>query len=475
MAPMRDKLAQGLYLLSISFFDFGSPLVRMICLSHLLSLEEVGFASALSAVVAALEQVTDMATYRCVFTSSREDFDEALAGAHAVGLLRGCFLAAVSLLGAPFVAHLFGRSQDWRAFAFLGVISFVRSLEHIETRVAERDYRYDGQFRVSLVSNGAGLLSLILFAAIWRDHNALLASLFVQSLLSTLMSHREATRPFKIKFRTPFFKRAWNFGYPLMFNGAGLAAVGQGDRFIVGAMLGLPTLAVYSVSMLAALVPVSLLFRVIQSVGLAGLHNAKGDGGLLTARLQAYATMVPMLAGLYACGLLMFLNPAVGFVFGQAFVVEKWVLALLTLNAFFNIARTEPFTALLLHEGRTAALAVTNFVAFSGVTVSALLCWAFPTLLSPLVGRLAGEVVSLITALRATRDDFQAARRHFLSTFSYSLAAILLSVSILVFNPLGFQPLARFGTTFAVFLGFLVWGALALPKLLSEGYGKRSV
>ena len=87
-----------------------------------------------------------MATYRCVFSSSREDFDEALAGAHAIGVLRGFALLVIMLLGAPIFAHLFGRDSDWAAFAFIGVISFVRSLEHLEMRVAERDYRYDGQF-----------------------------------------------------------------------------------------------------------------------------------------------------------------------------------------------------------------------------------------------------------------------------------------------------------------------------------------
>jgi O-antigen/teichoic acid export membrane protein len=470
MAPLRAKLAQGLYLLSIGFFDLGTPLVRMICLSHLLSLEELGFISAISAVAATLEQVTNMDTYRCVFSTSREDFDEALAGAHAVGLLRGCTLAAIMLLGAPMVAHLFGRSQDWTAFAFIGVISFARSLEHLEMRVAERDYRYDGQFRASLVANVGGLLALLVVALIWRNHNALLAALFAQSLLFTIMSHWVATRPFRISFVTPFFRRAWNFGFPLMFNGAGLAAVSQGDRIIVGALLGLPTLAVYSVSMLAAIVPISVLFRVVQTIGLAGLYNARVEGGQLNARLQAYATMIPILAGLYACGLLMCLNPAIGFVFGPAFVVDNWALTLLTLNAFFQIARTEPFTALLLHEGRTAALAMTNIVAISGLATSAALCWIFPSLLSPLVGRLGGEVVSLITGLRVTRDVFRVAQRHFLSTFSCSLAVILVAVGILLFAPMDLQPLARVEIMFVFFLGFLVWAGLVLPKLLNEGY-----
>lgn len=471
MAPLRAGLAKGLYLFSIGAFDLGTPLVRMICFSHLLSLEELGFASAISAVAVSLEQVTDLAIYRFVFWSSREDFEEALAGAHALGLLRGCALAAIMLLGAPALAHVFGRDQDWQAFAFMGVVSLVRSLEHLETRVAERDYRYDGQFKVSLVSHLGSLLTLIVVAVIWRNHDALLASLFAQSLLTTVMSHRLATQPFKINFRTPYFRRAWKFGYPLMFNGAGLAAVSQGDRIIVGALLGLPTLAVYSVSMLAATIPIGILFKVVGTFGLAALHNAKGDQ--MNARLRAYATTIPILAGIYACALLIGLNPAVRLVFGQTFVVDDWALALLTLNAFFRIVRTEPFNGVLLHEGRTAALALTSFVGFSGLAASWILCWIFPTLLSPLIGRLGGEIASLLAAMHVTRDGFLAARRHFLLTFSWSLAAILGAIGVLL--PLDAQPLKRVAILFCFFLGYLIWAGLALPKLLSEAFRTREV
>ena len=64
-----------------------------------------------------------------------------------------------------------------------------------------------------------------------------------------------ATTPYRWRFRTPLFARAFYFGYPLTFNGLGLAVSAQADRFLVGAMLGLPALGIYSVLMLVTAVP----------------------------------------------------------------------------------------------------------------------------------------------------------------------------------------------------------------------------
>ena len=204
-----------------------------------------------------------------------------------------------------------------------------------------------------------------------------------------------------------------------------------------------------------------------------GASTRLSETGQLAARLRAYATTVPILAGIYACASLIGLNPAIRLVFGQTFVVDDWALALLTLNAFFRIVRMEPFNGLLLHEGRTAALALTNFAGFSGVAASMVLCWIFPTLLSPLVGRLGGEVASLVAALHVTRDGFLAARRHFLWTFGCSLVAILGAIGILL--PMDGQPLKRVGILACFFLGYLIWAGLALPKLLSEAFQTREV
>ena len=369
MMSIRTGVFRGLSLLSVGLMDFGTPFIRMLILVRMLDLNELGFASALAATYGTFEQVTDIAIYRFVVSTARVDFSEALACAHALSVLRGFVVGIAALLLAPGIAYLFSLDRDWGSFAVLAAIIFGRSLEHLEPRVSERDYRYGAQIKISMISNFLGLFALAATAFISHSHNAVIAFLLAQMLAIVGASHFFSQQPYHLRFRSPYLKRAWAYSYPLIFNGIGLAIGAQGDRFVVGALLGLPALGLYSVAMLASITPTSLVFKVMTTINLAALHNASEKAAQFSARLRFYARATPLIAGGYAMGLLAIMNLTISFAFGSKFVVNNWILIVLALGAFFKIVRTEPFTSLFLHEMKTAKLALTNLSPFSGLSV----------------------------------------------------------------------------------------------------------
>jgi O-antigen/teichoic acid export membrane protein len=470
MVSLRAAVAKGLSLLSVGVLDFGTPFVRMLILTRLLSLDELGFASALAAAYGTFEQITDIAIYRFVLSSPRADYVETLASAHALSLLRGCVVGALALLCAPALGFALSPDRDWASFAFLAAVIFGRSFEHLEPRVAERDYRYDAQFKVSLAGNALGLAALVATGLVAHSHVAVLAFLLVHMAASVAASHLASAQPYRVRFRSPHFRRAWAFGYPLMFNGMGLAVAGQGDRLMVGALLGLPALALYSVALLVSVVPISLLFKVMGAINLASLLNASVANGQFEARLRLYARATPLIAAGYALGLLAFMNVAVSIAFGPRFVVSNWVLVMLSLGAFFKIARSEPFTSLLLHEMRTGTLALTNLSTFSGLGVGLGLTMACRTLLAPLVGRLTGEIIGLWTALLLTRRTFRAARTDFLMSFAAALALVSMAGVTLLITSFDSLPVLRLAAFSAFAFAIAAAAGLLLPTLFRLGY-----
>jgi O-antigen/teichoic acid export membrane protein len=471
MVSVRAALAKGLSLLSVGVLDFGTPFIRMLILTRLLSLGELGFSTALATVCGTFELITDISIYRFVLSSPRADYEEALACAHALSLLRGFAVAALALLCAPALAYALSPDRDWASFAFLAAIIFGRSFEHLEPRVAERDYRYGGQFKASLAGNGLGLVALVATALLTRNHFAALAFLFAQMVGGVVASHLVSSQPYRLRFRSPYFKRAWAFGYPLMFNGMGLAIAGQGDRLMVGALLGLPALALYSIALLVSIVPIGLLFKVMGSINLAALLNASVEDGQFEARLRLYARATPLIAAAYALGLLALMNVVVPLAFGPKFGVSNWVLVILSLGAFFNIVRTEPFTSLLLHEMRTGTLAVANLSTFSGLGVGTGLTMACRTVLAPLAGRLVGEITGLCTALYLTRRTFRTALADFLMSLAAALTLVLVASITLLTASLKLWPAIVFS---ACALGIGCTAGFVLPPLLRLGYGRRS-
>jgi len=395
-----QTLRKGSTLGASAALEIAVPFVRMLLLSRALPLGELGFASALATAYALYDQVTDMAVHRYVYAERREDLDAALAGAHGLLVLRGLLLAAGALALAPLAATLFGLPGGTGDFAALAGPLAIRGFEHLAPRVAERDYRFGPQLRAGLAGAVLSLLALIATLALGGAHDALTASLYGLALGQTAASHLVAGAPYRLTFFGPAFRKALRFGAPLMANGLGLAVAAQGDRVLVGALLGPETLGLYAVAMLAVLVPVSLAQRLMGAVTAAALYNA---GERRAGPIRLIARAAPALGALYACGALGCANAGIALAFGARFVPTPEVLALLSAAAMLRIARAEPFTSLLLLEQRTRLVALGNLATLLALLLSAALMLARPQVESALIGRLCGEALALAVTFKLAR------------------------------------------------------------------------
>ncbi len=412
-------------LLSVALIENGAPFIRMLLLSHALSLTELGFVSALAATLNAFEQMTDFALYRYVFSAAREEYQGALAAAHGLAILRGLTVGAALVLASPVLARIFGLEDHVLVFVLLAPVMVLRGFDHLAPRVAERDYRYGPQLKAVGVSNALGLGVLAAALRIMPSHVAFLLSLYVQVAVQVAIDHMVAGVSYRFAFFTPNFYRAFRFGYPLMINGVGLALSAQGDRFLIGGMLGLPALAVYSVAGLATFVPTALTGRVMSAVTLAQLYNApRTEDGRYEARLRLFARVVPMVAAFLALGIMALLNIAMPLVFGAKFILPQAATALLAVATFVRLARGEPFTAMLLNVGRTKRLAIANLSSTSALFFAAALLLIYHNFEAVMAGRLLGELTAAAVTLVLTRDLFKPARLDFAEAAAVGLLVL---------------------------------------------------
>src|SRR5271165_1113831 len=394
-------LSRTLPLVLVSAMDIGVPFIRMLALSHVLGLTQLGLASLLAAAVATYEQVTEIAVYRYVLSSPREVFQDALAAAHALAVTRGLIVAGVALALAYPMALIFNSGEDWGSFAMLGLIIFIRPFEHLEPRIAERDYNYAIQMKVALIAYSLSLSALAVSLMIAPSHVAIIASLLGQAIGQVVGSHWLSKEPYRLRFRSPEYIKAFKFGYPLIADGIGVAVSGQADRFLVGGMLGLPALAVYSVLLLAALVPITMVQRILNTVTVAMLINA-GEKSALLARMKLAGRIAPLVAGAYAVGVATLLNIVVPIVFGPKFVASRWMVALLAMSVFIRIVRFEPGNSILLYRGKTKRLALTNLVALSSVVLAYFFIRIWGNTEAAVLGRMGSDFLALLAMLYVT-------------------------------------------------------------------------
>jgi O-antigen/teichoic acid export membrane protein len=452
----------------ISLIEYGTPLFRMIVLSHGLSLPELGFASILTATYSSFEQFTDFAISRFLFSVKREDHVAALAGAHGLSILRGIVVCLLALAAAPFIARAMGLADHVFDFLILAPAILIRSFEHLAPRVAEREYKYGAQFKAALAANLAAFIGLTITVVLYSSHIALIVSIYLQNTVYVIATHILAEESYVRSFFSKWFKQAIGFGLPLMVNGIGLALSFQGDRFIVGYLVDLSELGVYSVAILATTFPASLLSRFTGTVLLAALYNAHQDNPEQhSLRLRFAGHFLPLVNAAVQIGLLYFLNFACTTVFGKNFSFPDTTVWLLIIGAFFRLSRGEPFVGMLLHLGKTRQLAIGNFASISSLPFAFALGSIYHSIDAMLVGRLLGEIVGYAVTLWVSRASFAPALKDHAISMLISLGVMGLAIAAYTVPAVHDSLLVRAGVTVLFLLAIAIYGYFdIIPKLV---------
>jgi len=458
LGRVRTWLGKGTTLFMISVLEIGTPFVRMLILARFLDLGELGFASALSATYGIFETTTDMAVHRFVFRAPPDEFDDAMASAHALMLLRGVVICVLAVAAAPLIASMLSVGSHWKIFAALGPLALIRSFENLGPRVAERHYQFKPQFKMTLASTALGLSLLVPTLYVKRDHAAIVMCQLGLNLGLVLASHVFSDQRYRIKFRSPQFIRAFKFGYPLMFNGFGLAISGQGDRFVVGSLLGLPALGVYNVVLMVTVVPISMVFRLMGTTNLAAFYNASASAKLLEQRIRLSGQLSPLVATVYALGIAAVMNIVTPAVFGARFAIGRMEVSLLAFAAFVRIIRVEPFTSLLLLLQRTKRLAASSLAVLSGLAFAYLFIEARPTIDAAFAGRLMGEVTSLGVTVALTRAQLAGNLAHYGSAATLGFVIVAAACVALSFSPPGLDLLFGIITLVVGSCVVILWG-----------------
>jgi len=189
------NLKKSYPLVIVGSIETGLPFIRMLALTHLLSLRQVGLASVLTAFGAFLELSTDLAIHRFVYSAPREQFEEALATAHALSLARGVVVCLLALCVAPLVASAVSLGEYWAGFALLAPPILIRSFENLSPRIAERDFRYWPQLKMMGVTSAVSIIVLIVVALVTRNYYAVIASAYAQVIVAFFASRGSPTRP----------------------------------------------------------------------------------------------------------------------------------------------------------------------------------------------------------------------------------------------------------------------------------------
>jgi len=368
---LRSEILKGSFVLTLGqLVSFLSSFLRNILLARLLTKADFGIASTFAIIISVFELVGKMAVGTLIIQAKDGDHPDFQATAHLVQFVAGVLGALLILIFAGPISTLFKVPEARWGFMWLAAIPLFKGLEHLDVNRMVRDMNFVPSVLIEAVPQV--IVTIVAWhAALWlKDYRAMLLLLLLGRLLSLVVSHTLAIRPYKWAWHDGYARLIARFGGPLLINGFLMFCIFQGDRLVVGAGYSIEDLAAYSVAASLSLVPGLMVVQVVQGIALPLLSRTLNNPDEFRRRYDLCAQSLSLFSTLFATTMIIAGETLVR-IYGKKYEGTGIILAWLACSQAFRIIRAAP-TLAALSRGDSKNLMDSNFVRLFGVILAAI-------------------------------------------------------------------------------------------------------
>lgn len=423
-------------LLARSTEAFG-PLIRSVALAHLISPTDFGIAVAISITAELGEMLLDIGLDQSAVRQIEHNSGKSVLDTlHTIALFRGIILAFLMAVGALIISTYFRNVEAVFAFASIGGTSLIRSFGNLGIKEAARNYSYSPHANTILIEQTVQTILVIVFAIQFEDYRCMLYGIYASSLAYMIASHVLSPVRWRLGWSGDAASEALSFGLPLIPSGAAVAAGMVGDRFAVGSMLDLATLAEYSVISTASILPRNVILKYLVTLVLPVFVNRRFHGSFQDKSLRDRWTILLCAFGFFfGLGFLVFGQPMLTIVFGQRYNPEQLLVSVVAISACLKCLLQLPVPPALAY-GDSRFILLTSVLNFASLIVGIIVLWTTKSLVSFVLGIVVADCVAVTVCIaRSIR------RYHFLPSLSWAL-----SIGSITLLTTGLVILERIGT-----------------------------
>lgn len=376
----------------------GCSLLRNLILARILTKEDFGIAATLALLVALFELAGKMSFGQQIARARAEEVEQFQASAQSCQLLAGVVGAVLMVIFAEPLSHWFDLSGNLPAFLLLATIPICSGFSSLDMYREVRDLRFTPVVLADVVPQI--LITVLAWPlAIWlKSYWAILWLLILKAVLTLIVSHAIAKRPFRLEKRWSELKASLAFGWPLLASGYLILAIFQGDRMIVASAFSMADLGVYAVAATLAVTPGLVILRITGSITMPALASAQQDDERFRRAYRSACQLMGLLAAVMNVIICTSGELLVVLLFGEKYREAAPLLLWLTIAQSLRIFRGASISAALA-KGDSVNSLLANIARLSGLLI-AWLCAArgLPMVWIAYAG-IAGEIVALAASL----------------------------------------------------------------------------
>ncbi len=383
----------GLTLLTGNVATSLMLLLRNLGVAALIPVSDYGIAATFAIVTSLIEMASHLGLQQQIVQSDKGADPDFQAGAQGFHALRGVIAAVILFALAAPLARFMGVGHVAWAYQVLAIVPLAQAFQHFDMHRLNRDMVFGPLIWSSAVPALLSLLTIWPLAWWLGDYRVMLWSIVLHAVLMLVMSHVVARRPYRLVINLSFMRSSLQFGWPLLINGALLYLVFQGDKIIVGRLLGMEALAIFAMGATLTLTPTLVLAKSAQNFFLPQLKDE--DPLIARATLEA-AILVGIAVVIFFA---LFGVPMLRLLLGTKYQALEPLLIWMAVQqgirfckvgpAIVTLARGKTAYAMWANTPRVAALPIVWWAATAGVGLTEII-W---------IG-IGAEIVGLIIAWR---------------------------------------------------------------------------
>jgi O-antigen/teichoic acid export membrane protein len=410
-------------------------LARNLIVARMIPVADYGIAATFAVAMAVVEMVSALGLHQQIVQASDGDDPRFQAALQGFQLFRGVISGVILFAIAGPMAHFLGIPEVVWAYQVLALVPVMNALQHFDIHRVNRQMVFGPMLISSLVPAVAAVVIVVPLALWLGDWQIMLYSILLQAALGALTSHLVAERPYRVIFDTAVVGQSLRFGWPLLVNGVLMFLVFQGDKLIVGRVLGMEALAIFAMGMTLTLTPTLVMAKSAQNFLLPQLAAVRGDAARFHELALVTIQIVLLMGLVLTFGVLLVGGPLVHLLLGPKYEALIPLLFWFALMQTFRVLKAGP-AIVSLARGQTVNAMAANLVRLITLPV----CWQVAVTTGDvrlvLWIALAGEIFGHLVALALLRSKPAPTERGILLPHLATVLVLLSAAGWVLYAPL---------------------------------------
>ena len=439
MSSLKKLAIQGTLWIFVGYATSqGIRFIGNVILTRLLSPELFGLMTIVNIFLIGLQLFSDVGIGPSIIQNKHGEEEDFRNTAWTIQVIRGFLLWVGCLLIASPVAAVYEEPQLRWLIPFVGLTTIISGFNSSSIFILERHVAIKKLTFFKVIAQIAGVITMIGFALISPTILALAAGGVIGALATMVLSHFliPENRP-KFTWDVKAKNEIFSFGRWIFIATAMHFLANQSDRLILGKLLTLGQLGVYTIAFTLADMPRQIMARISNGIVFPiaakkkDIPRSELREKILSQRrllLLGLATFVALLAGLG--------DILIAFLYDDRYEEATWMMTLLSIGIWPYVLfdTTRP---VLLAIGRSRYEALANFLRFTSISLGIVAGFHFFGLVGA-IAVLAFSDVPLYIANQygLLKEGLTCYRQDFIMTlFFISCLALLFTTRVLVGYP----------------------------------------